>query len=245
MHRTIDTVRLDDMRGAPVYDSRGEKIGSVDEIFYDTGSNRPEWIGIGTGFFGTKRVLVPVEGASLRDDGICVAYGKDQVKDSPDVDGDEISSETERTLYRHYGIGGSDYGPTDDDYADTRGTAEQALTRSEEELNVGTRRQQVGSVRLRKWVETEPVAMDVELQRETARVVREPLDSPAVDAGDAFREEEVEVELREERPVVEKQVVAKERVGIEKQTERRNETIREDLRKEHIEVDDDQGLDRR
>src|SRR3954453_8765689 len=91
----MEQVQLDRMRGAPVYDRGGDKIGAVEEIFYDTQSNRPEWIGIGTGFFGTKRVLVPVEGASLRDDGICVRYPKDQVKDSPGIDGDEISSETE------------------------------------------------------------------------------------------------------------------------------------------------------
>src|SRR5580765_2481453 len=109
MTHTMEQVRLDEMRGAPVYDSSGDKIGNVEEIFYDTESSRPEWIGIG--FFGTKRVLVPVEGASLREDGICVAYPKDQVKDSPDIDGDEISSETESDLYRYYGIGGgSDYG---------------------------------------------------------------------------------------------------------------------------------------
>jgi sporulation protein YlmC with PRC-barrel domain len=52
-------VRLDAMRGAPVFDSSGDKIGSVEEIFYDGQSKRPEWIGIGMGFFGTKRVLVP------------------------------------------------------------------------------------------------------------------------------------------------------------------------------------------
>ena len=100
-------------------------------------------------------------------------------------------------------------------------------------------------MRLRKWVETEPVAMDVQLQRETARVVREPIDSPVEGTEDAFGEEEVEVALREERPVVEKQVVAKERVGIETQTETRNETIRDDVRKEHVEVEGDDGLERR
>jgi len=246
MTHTMEQVRLDQMRGKTVYDRDGDKIGAVEEIFYDTQSNRPEWIGIGTGFFGTKRVLVPVEGASLREDGICVAYAKDQVKDSPDIDGDEISSETESDLYRYYGIGGgSSRGGGYVDEETSRGTADQALTRSEEELQVGTRQQEAGRVRLRKWVETEPVSMDVQLQRETARVVREPIDSPVEGTADAFGDEEVEVALREERPVVEKQVVAKERVGIETQTETRNETIRDDVRKEHVEVEGDDDLERR
>src|SRR3712207_9055509 len=88
--------RLDQMRGATVYDSAGEKIGSVEEIFYDEDTNRPEWIGIGTGLFGTKRVLVPVAGASLAEGGVTVGYSKEQVKDSPDIDSDEISQETDR-----------------------------------------------------------------------------------------------------------------------------------------------------
>ncbi len=45
----------------------------------------PEWIGLGTGFFGTKRVLVPVAGAHTDDDAITVPYTKDQVKDTPDL----------------------------------------------------------------------------------------------------------------------------------------------------------------
>ena len=56
-----------------VYDDAGEKIGSVEEIFYDPATSRPEWVGIGTGLFGTKRVLVPVEGARVTEDGLMVA----------------------------------------------------------------------------------------------------------------------------------------------------------------------------
>src|SRR5687768_8024293 len=104
MQDTLSMERLDAMRGAPVYDSAGEKIGDVEEIFWDEQTRRPEWIGIGTGFFGTKRVLVPVSGAEQSDDGLRVPFAKDQVKDSPDNDSDEISQETERDLASHYGV---------------------------------------------------------------------------------------------------------------------------------------------
>jgi sporulation protein YlmC with PRC-barrel domain len=83
----LNRVRLDEMRGAAVYDEQGEKIGKVEEIFYDQQTNIPEWIGIGTGFFGTKRVLVPVQGAQVLDDALLVAYPKRQVSESPDLDG--------------------------------------------------------------------------------------------------------------------------------------------------------------
>jgi len=104
MQQSIDMDRLTAMRGQAVYDAAGDKIGSVEEIFYDNETRQPEWVGIGTGFLRTKRVLVPVAGASVSEDGITVRYDKDQVKDSPTIDGDEIDETTERELYRYYGM---------------------------------------------------------------------------------------------------------------------------------------------
>ncbi len=94
---------LSALRGLPVRSSDGDKIGSVEEVFYDEQTRQPEWIGIGTGFFGNKRVLVPVEGASFENSGVTVRYSKEQVKDAPDVDADEISQELEQELYAYYG----------------------------------------------------------------------------------------------------------------------------------------------
>src|SRR4051794_32169581 len=168
MQQSLTVDRLAQMRGEPVYDANGDKIGKVDEIFYDLDSRQPEWIGIGTGFFGTRRVLVPVYGALATEDGITVPYDKSVVKEPPDIDGDEISNDTEQDLYHYYGI--EDFGgySTSDrtDIGDagrahrsaTSGRAnfdERSLTRSEEELAVGKRQVESGRVRLRKWVETE------------------------------------------------------------------------------------------
>jgi uncharacterized protein (TIGR02271 family) len=238
--------RLGELRGAPVYDSAGEKIGKVEEIVFDMQTDEPEWIGLGTGFFGTKRVLVPVAGAETRDDGIFVGYSKEQVKDSPDVDGDEISPELEGSLYSYYGIGHSTRqsdtvlpDETAGVWDETAGTAVegQSVTRKEEELKVGTRPVEAGRVRLRKWVETEPVATDVELTRERAHVERERIDEPV--AGHDFGEEEVEVQLTAEEPVVEKQAVAKERVSVGKRAETETRTVTDTVRKERVDVDKD------
>jgi uncharacterized protein (TIGR02271 family) len=240
--------QLTDMRGMTVYDSAGEKIGQVEEIFYDEETNRPEWIGIGTGFFGTKRVLVPVEGASQSGDGLTVRYSKEQVKDSPDIDSDELSQATEQELYSYYGLGYSERrsetglpeGSAQTSYSDRVDDDETSITRSEEELQVGKREVGAGSARLRKWVETEPVEMDVELRRETARVTREPIDRAVSDAD--IGEEEVEVDLREEEAVVQKQAVAKERVGLEKDVDTTRETVSDEVRKERVEVEGDEEV---
>ena len=238
----MSRVRLDEMRGEPVYDSTGDKIGKVEEIYYDQETRVPEWVGIGTGFFGTKRVLVPVKGAQVYEDGLMVGFSKDQVKDSPDVDGEEISPECEADLAAYYGLGYSKErsrtGLTEGGRRPgARGEEEQSVTRAEEELQVGTRPVEAGKARLRKWVETEPVALDVELRREVARVTREPIDQPVGEHD--FGEEEVEVPLHAERPVVQKQAVAKERVGLEKDVERETETVEDEVRKERVEIEGD------
>jgi uncharacterized protein (TIGR02271 family) len=238
--QTMNIDQLSAMRGAPVYDADGDKIGEVEEIFYDQETGEPEWIGIGTGFFGTKRVLVPTAGASPTADGLTVGYSKDQVKDSPDIDSDEISQETEQELYAYYGLGYSERRSDTGLPEGGRGRApagEESVTRHEEELAVGKREAEVGRVRLRKWVETEPAQMDVDLKRETAQVTRERVDQPV--SGAEIGEDEVEVPLRAEEAVAEKRTVAKERVGIEKDVDTKRETVGDEVRKERVEVEGD------
>lgn len=252
-----DTTTVDQlarMRGSNVFSSDGEKIGSIDEIFVDEQTGKPEWIGLGTGFFGTKRVLVPVEGADVREDGVTVPYSKDQVKQTPDIDSDEISQETEDRLYGHYGLsyseersdtglpeGGTQASVDASDVADV-GRERESVTRSEEELRVGKMAREAGRARVRKWVDTEPVEMDVDLKRETARVTREPIDEPV--SGAEIGEAEIDVPLRAEEAVVEKQTVAKERIGLEKDVETERETVSEEVRKERVDVDGEGSLER-
>jgi uncharacterized protein (TIGR02271 family) len=245
MQDTMSMDALTQAQGQPVYASEGEKIGQVEEIFVDEQTGQPEWLGLGTGFFGTKRVLVPVKGISQSDDGFRVPYAKDQVKETPDIDGDEISQETEARLYSHYGL---EYSESRSDTGLPEGSpsmeapsgatvGEGEVVRSEEELAVGKRDVEAGRARVRKWVETEPASVDVDLQRETARVTREPIDQPV--SGAELGEQEIEVPLRKEEPVVQKQTVAKERIGLEKDVESERETVADEVKKERVDVEGD------
>ena len=93
-----------------------------------------------------------------------------------------------------------------------------AITRSEEELEVGTQRRETGRARLRKYVVTEEVQQTVPVQREEVRLEREPITDANVDAatsGPEISEDEHEVVLHAEEPVAEKRVVPKERVRLE------------------------------
>jgi uncharacterized protein (TIGR02271 family) len=116
------------------------------------------------------------------------------------------------------------------------------MTRSEEELEVSTRTQEVGKARLRKWVETEDVQMTVPIRREKARVVIEPITEANRDAalaGEEITTGEHDVVLSEEVVDVTKQVVPKERVRLETDVETDEVLVDEEVRKERIEFETD------
>jgi uncharacterized protein (TIGR02271 family) len=117
---------------------------------------------------------------------------------------------------------------------------DEAMTRSEEELRVGTQTQERGRARLRKYVVTEEQTTTVPVSHEEVVVEREPItqtNAPAAHDGPAISEEEHEVVLHEERPVVGKETVAKERVRMGTETRRDEEQVSEQVRKEHIDAD--------
>jgi len=253
----MTTQNVTEWRGQELLDNDGEKVGTIEEIYLDTDTDRPEWALVKTGLFGGKGTFVPLAQANPSGDGVQVPFEKDHVKDAPSIDPDgQLSRSEERTLYEHYGLGYGDgqsgSGRSDDGVAgngdepvgrDTSGpTTDEAMTRSEEELSVGTAQRETGRARLRKYVVTEEVQKTVPVQREEVRVEREPITEGNVDQaldGPEISEEEHEVVLHEERPVVEKDVVAKERVRLTAEERTDEETVSEDLRKERIETDGD------
>ncbi len=168
-----------DFRGRTVVDREGEKIGKVDGLYYDAEGAQPEWALVNTGLFGTKKTLVPLRGASGED--VQAPVTKAQVKDAPRIDADqELSTTEERELFEHYGVAytASAQGAPRSAAA---GGADDAMTRSEEELHVGTERRETGNVRLRKYVVTEQVETTVPVQHEEVRIEREPITDANVD----------------------------------------------------------------
>ena len=147
-----------------------------------------------------------------------------------DAGADESTSRTDDDTYRD-----ADRDKTDSD--------DNAMTLSEERLNVGTQTQETGRARLRKYVVTENVTQTVPVQREEVRLEREPItDGNVGDAtsGPDFTESEHEVTLREERPVVEKEAVPVERVRLATDTVTEDVTVSDDVRKEAIDSDVDE-----
>jgi uncharacterized protein (TIGR02271 family) len=163
----------------------------------------------------------------------------------------------EQQLYRYYGVDyGVDYGAgqaagRDGAYDDTPGaigrdtsgpTTDNAMTRSEEQLRVGTEARVAGQARLRKYVVTEHQQVTVPVSHEEVTLEREPITDAnrgAAYDGPAISEEEHEVTLHAERPVVDTEAVAVERVRLGKQTVTEQETVAGQVRKEQIELDTD------
>jgi uncharacterized protein (TIGR02271 family) len=246
---TINDVQA--LRGQTLHDNEGGKIGEIVDIYLDRRSGEPEWLAVRTGLFGSNVSFVPLREAAGSGDDVRVPYDKALVKDSPNVEADgELSPDEERRLYEHYSLDFGDFDYDRDD-ADDRGpvghdtsgpTTDTAMTRSEEELVVGKARRETGRARLRKYVVTENVETTVPVRREVARLEREPVTDANVDAamnGPAISDEEHEVTLRAEEPVVEKRVVPKERVRLDKNTVTEERQVSEQVRKEQIEAEGD------
>lgn len=244
--------------GKTVYSGEGEKLGKAGQVFLDDQTGQPEFLTVNTGLFGTSESFVPVEGASINGDDISVPYGKDKVKDAPrvELDGNHLNESDERRLYEHYGRGhdaGSGTADTDGESVpaghersaghDTSGpNTDEAMTRSEERLDVGTTSEAAGHARLRKFVTTENETVTVPVRKERAVLETEPVTGSNVDdatSGPVISEEEHEVVLNEERVVVDKAVDPVERVRLGTETVTEQETVNEEVRKEHIEVEGD------
>lgn len=238
-----------DWENREVVGSEGEKIGKVDQVYLDEQTGQPEWLSVNTGMFGLKSSFVPLQGATPDGESVRVAYTKDQVSDAPGIKPDEeLSGEEEQELWGHYGLdyGSTSNGETEDGTVgrDVSGPeTDDAMTRSEEEVSIGTRERESGRVRLRKYVVTEDVTKTVPVRKEKAVLEREPITEANVGdatSGPDISDEEHEVVLSEEEVVVGKQTVAKERVRLGKETETEERQVTEQVRKEQIETD---GLD--
>jgi uncharacterized protein (TIGR02271 family) len=250
----IDMSDISRLMGATVRDPSDSKIGTVGQIYVDP-QGRPVWASVNTGLFGTSQSFVPLDSATTNGDELSVPYEKDFVKDAPRVEDDgTLDPAEEETLYNYYSLDYSSLGTGTDDLGaatgdvDTTGNLDatrrddDAMTRSEEQLHVGTERVQTGRARLRKYVVTENQNVTVPVTREEVRLEREPItDANVGDAlsGPEISEDEHEVTLTEERVVVQKETVPVERVRLDKDTVTEEQQVSEEVRKERIELEED------
>lgn len=261
------TMQPQELIDSAVVDPTGNKLGKVGNVYLADATRQPEWITVKTGLFGTKESFVPLSGAHADQDGVHVRVAKDAVTDAPRIEADgHLSAEESAQLYKHYGLpmprtspdgrmddraqGRSDGGrakagmDTGTDTGRKHREAEPAMTRSEERLNVGTEQVETGHVRLRKYVVTEEQQVTVPVSHEEVRVEREPITKPGGERAE-ITEDEQEVVLHAEKPVVNKETVAVERARLKTETVTEDQTISGKVRKEQFEITDDDGKHRK
>ena len=245
--------------GRTAVDTEGSTIGPIGQVYLAGQTGEPVWITVTTGRHGTRQSFAPVHGSDLEGGQVRLAVSKDLVKDAPSIDDDgHMEAGEQDALYRHYaaylgtGQAGGEAGYSDSDYLaggpagargqDTSGpTTDDAMTRSEERLHVGTETVQAGRARLRKYVVTETVTQTVPVSHEEVRLEREPITEANRDAalsGPAISEEEHEVTLHAERPVVAKEAVPVEQVRLGTETVTQQQQVTEQVRKEQIDEPD-------
>jgi uncharacterized protein (TIGR02271 family) len=254
------TEELQNMEGQTAVDVNGAKLGKIGQIYVDDQTGQPLWVTITTGMLGTKQSFAPLYGSRSDGGDLQLAVTKDMVQDAPVIEADgHIEDSENEALYTYYNgyLGGTaqeqgqgSAGDTREDLAgrdgiqgrDTSGpTIDDVMTRSEERLHVGTEQAEAGRARLRKYVVTENVTQTVPVSHEEVRLEREPITDAnrgAATSGSDISEEEHEVTLHAERPVVNKDTVPVERVRLGTETVTEDHEVSETLRKEQIDDPD-------
>jgi|SRR5215213_5832227 len=237
----LQTTRGEQLQDRTVCDRDGDKIGTVADVFYDDATGAPEWLLVQTGLFGRRETFVPLESARTEGSDIVVPYAKDFVKDAPNVDTDEdLSVGDEQVLARYYSLEFGNRPAAPPREGRPAQASDDAMTRSEEELDVNTTRRPSELVRLRKHVVTEHQQVTVPVEHEEVRIEREPITDAnrgAALSGPDITESAHEVVLNEDQVEVSKRTVPKERVRLDTETVTEQQAVDEEVRKERIDVE--------
>ncbi|HWG90921.1 MAG TPA: PRC and DUF2382 domain-containing protein [Candidatus Thermoplasmatota archaeon] len=226
-----------------VFDASGAKVGTLDNVYMDETSGRPELASVKTGWFFGKTHVVPLGAARIDEDRgeIHLPYTIDQIKSAPAYGLDEdLSSEHHRGIYDYYGYH-REPGLREREGLGARGgefgaQEEHRIPLAEEEMQVGKRAVEAEALRLRKVVRTERVSEPVELRREEIHVDRVPASGQQVPAN-AFQEEDVTIKATREEPVVGKTARVREEARVFKTADTEVRNIEGDVKREELETD--------
>jgi hypothetical protein len=98
MHRD-----LGEWRGRDLIDRNGERIGKLEDVYFDVESDEPQFGTVKEGWIGRHLTFVPLVGVTIGPDSLQLAVSKEQVKSAPNiVEGHEFSPAEESALYHHY-----------------------------------------------------------------------------------------------------------------------------------------------
>ena len=102
----FEAENIRDWRNHDVIDPEGHKIGSLEAVYVDTGTDQPSFASVRTGVLGRYRLtFVPLDRARVTPGKLRVAYARGQVKGAFSIDTDgELAAGDEPGLFQHYGL---------------------------------------------------------------------------------------------------------------------------------------------
>jgi PRC-barrel domain len=102
----FEAENIRDWRGHDVVDADGRKIGELEAVYVDTGTDQPCLGTVRIGMVGRhRRVFVPLDRATVGPGYLKAAFGRKQVKDGPSIDTDgELVADDEEAVFKHYGL---------------------------------------------------------------------------------------------------------------------------------------------
>lgn len=204
-----------DPRGSTVVTSDGRRLGEVVDLIVDTTAMKVRYLVVdveddAVSMAGERSILLDIHKVEIREDArqiVASSFTGEETAYTPPP----AAGRTERDSAR--------------------------LTRSEEELHVGTREVNRGEARVGKHVETERVSQPVTRKREEVVVERRPVEAGARADASTIGEDEVRIPLTEEELVVEKRPVVKEELVVGKRVVEERDTVEADLRREEFDLD--------
>lgn len=224
--------------GTDVYDSSGDKIGTVEE--YNPQAN---CIVVQKGIIFTKDLYIPLTAIDSRDnDGLYLNLTKAQLKDDRYANPPAYSAETTTTATT---MATGATGARDADIL-SRDERDVNVPVREEELTVDKQRGKVGEARIHKDTVEEQQSLNVPVTEERVTVDRVPVDKdlPADQANATnWQDKDVSIPVMGEDVIVEKQPRVKEELRIHKEPYTETEHVADTVRKERVQLEgvDDQG----
>jgi uncharacterized protein (TIGR02271 family) len=251
------TTQAEELLGARVTGADGKVVGTVEQVFRDDVDGTPAWARVRAGKTGR---FVPLGNSQVTRDGLSVPFDSQKIMSGPDISAERhMSAAQAEELSRYYGLTvAAQTGRQDQlrqqqleqqqiqqqqQLQDQRGQLgdDTWITRSEERIDVGTEMLETGRVKLHKYVDTEPVEQAVHVYHEEYDVERIPITAEERLRG-VIEEGEMEVILHEERAVLRKEAVPVERVRLVTKRVDEDRTVRDEIRRERIEIEPDQQL---
>lgn len=257
------TTQAEDLLGARVSGADGRVVGTVEQVFRDDVDGTPAWARVRSGKTGR---FVPLGSSQVTADGLSVPFDSQKILSGPNIDaGQHMSAQQAEELSRYYGLALPTQQPPAQQPMGQPGLAQQQamaqqgtlpqqatqpqaklgdgewLVRQEERIQIGKEMLETGRVRLHKYVDVEPVEQAIHVFHEEYDIERVPITAEERISG-TISEGEQEIILHEERAVLRKEVVPVERVRLRARRVEEDSTVRDELRRERIEIEPDQAL---